>query len=363
VSASCSGRELRLPAFDTRPAYSAHRIGECEVVEGTDRPCDPPRVLRVDVIWNPFTDLVPRNMRPRADEVLVGGEEARAKKRTRNLALLSFGGEAEADECELDAAPRVKHRSVHDVVAEDDPLLARAGSGAEEAALEDAAAEAERAELARSVRAKLAPRATAGGEAVDAAGDFDAVMRSRLAEKRRELAERPVAALVDPPPAAPSARVGKAQKAAAAQLREAEQLRRLGLTKAAAALAADVAGLYSEGEVRRRVVKHRKLSTQDREAETLSKLARFAAGKGGVSSATVAGVSEPAEREGHVGISRFAAQGLYYAAEADDDGWKTHAFTFAVDKLAGGDASGRLASDYEVIDPRRGGKGQEKGRD
>lgn len=334
------------------------------MVEGTDRPCDPPRVLRVDVIWNPFTDLVPRNMRPRADEVLVGGEEARAKKRTRNLALLSFGGEAEADECELDAAPRVKHRSVHDVVAEDDPLLARAGSCAEEAALEDAAAEAEQAELARSVRAKLAPRATAGEDAVDAAGDFDAVMRSRLAEKRRELglAERPVAALVDPPPAAPSARVGKAQKAAAAQLREAEQLRRLGLTKAAAALAADAAGLYTEGEVRRREAKHRKLSTKDREAETLAKLARFAASKGGGAPATVAGVSEPAERKGHVGISRFAAQGLYYAAEdAAEDGWQTHAFTFAADKLAGGDASGRLASDYEVIDPRRGGK--EKGRD
>jgi peptidyl-prolyl cis-trans isomerase SDCCAG10 len=39
--------------------YNAIRMGEAEV-DGEDRPVDPIRLLKIDVVWNPFEDIVPR---------------------------------------------------------------------------------------------------------------------------------------------------------------------------------------------------------------------------------------------------------------------------------------------------------------
>jgi hypothetical protein len=172
----------------------------------------------------------------------------------------------------------------------------------------------------------------------------------------------PTAVPVRDPPLAPPA-VGREvndEKAAAALQREAEKLRRLGLTKVAKQIAADAA-LYTAGEAKRREVKHRKLSTKDREADTLAKLAMF---KTSALLANQPSSNRPAalvsEREGHTGVARFAAQGLYYA-EADDEAagcWRTHQFKPHPERPSGdaGDASGRKASDYEVVDPRAAGR-------
>ncbi len=104
--------------------YNVLQIGECEVAEGTDRPVEPPTIQRIDVVWNPFEDIVPRNMKPIASELLIGGEgEERGTRKRKNLALLSFGDEAEEEEEAVAAAPRARVKSIHDAVQDDARLV------------------------------------------------------------------------------------------------------------------------------------------------------------------------------------------------------------------------------------------------
>ena len=111
--------------------YNALKIGELEVEEGTDRPAEPPTIQRIEVVWNPFEDITPRNMKPLPSEVVVGGTgDAPVERKRKNLALLSFGDEAEEEEEAIAAAPRARVKSIHDAV-EDDARLVKAGTSAE----------------------------------------------------------------------------------------------------------------------------------------------------------------------------------------------------------------------------------------
>lgn len=101
--------------------YNLARFNELET-EGDDRPVDPPRVVRADVLWNPFEDIKPRVDR----EALEAAAEAAAKaksevaakkqrKGAKNFALISFGDEAEEeDAAEVEAAAKI--RSAHDAL-------------------------------------------------------------------------------------------------------------------------------------------------------------------------------------------------------------------------------------------------------
>jgi peptidyl-prolyl cis-trans isomerase SDCCAG10 len=42
--------------------YNVTNMAEVDV-DDNDRPYDPPRVLSVEVLWNPFEDIVPRMQR------------------------------------------------------------------------------------------------------------------------------------------------------------------------------------------------------------------------------------------------------------------------------------------------------------
>ncbi len=354
--------------------YNALKIGELEVVEGTDRPVEPPHIVRVDVVWNPFEDIVPRNLRPRAEEVIVGGvgeEEARGKKR-KNLALLSFGDEAEAEEEELQAAPKPRVKSIHDAV-EDDARLVKAGTAAEEEVRAKLDAEWERERAARAVRSKLAGTREQAGEQAEqqpAGGDedqdFEGRMRQKILDKRRELgaaapSARPDTAAAEAGKGGETAAEKEARRAArrrekeeaeaAKRAAEAEKLRRLGLTK----LAAEDAALYTAGEVKRREIKHKRAHTADRENETLAKLAKFQQSLASTAPGAVPAAPAP-EREGAAGLTRFVAEGLYYAASdpEDDDptAWRRHALRFdAANAAKDGKAFAPSADDYVVVDP------------
>jgi peptidyl-prolyl cis-trans isomerase SDCCAG10 len=319
--------------------YNCIKMGELECIEGTDRPAEPARILRCDVVWNPFEDIVPRNLRHRdADVVLVDNAEAGVKKR-KNLALLSFGDDAEEEE----EAPPAKRggKSIHDVV-EDDARLVKAGTADEEAVKAQLEEEWEREQAARAVRSKLAGPSgeqKAAGEPDD--GDFEARMRRQILDKRSALA----GALPPPPPLPPppqqaavaddaaakeARRREKEARLEAKRVAEADKLRRLGLTK----LAADK-GLYTPGELKRREIKLRKEGIAEREKETLAKLQRFQQGLSAPlpppasDAAPSAAAAAADEREGGTEVTRFRSEGLYYADSDDDDGdWRTHALHF-----------------------------------
>jgi peptidyl-prolyl cis-trans isomerase SDCCAG10 len=65
-------------------------------VDSEDRPLEPPKILRTEVLYNPFDDIVPRERKKEEEKVVVQREKGK-----KNFKLLSFGGEAEEDEEEF----------------------------------------------------------------------------------------------------------------------------------------------------------------------------------------------------------------------------------------------------------------------
>ncbi|CAD7006663.1 unnamed protein product [Ceratitis capitata] len=92
------------------------------LVDHNERPMYPQKILRAEILNNPFEDIVPRKL---AKEV----KKEKTKKRekgVKNFGLLSFGEEAEEDEVETNEFVQKnagKAKSMHDVV--DDPKLSK----------------------------------------------------------------------------------------------------------------------------------------------------------------------------------------------------------------------------------------------
>ena len=105
--------------------YNLLRFNDVEV-DADDRPEDAVTLRRADVLWNPFEDIAPRVDREAreaaaAEAAQRAAREAKEARRkgAKNLSLISFGDEAEADE-EAAAAP-IHIASAHDVL--EDPRL------------------------------------------------------------------------------------------------------------------------------------------------------------------------------------------------------------------------------------------------
>ena len=257
--------------------YNALQIAEMET-EG-DRPVEPhPKILKTEVLWNPFDDIVPRHAdEPLADDVADADAAPRKKKKQKKkLNLLSFGEEAgEEEDAELATMARPKVTSAHDAASdapatEGDGRLAKPGSAEEAAALDrDEDELARRKAFRERMRRKLAAREDAAARGVahesdgdgddapglDAAGAFEAKMRASVAAGD--------AAGADAVAAATEAATRDAEKAEKAEAKAARrrgarprsarrrrrELRKLGIGKAT--LDASDAGLMTEREARR----------------------------------------------------------------------------------------------------------------
>ncbi|GAB4822798.1 hypothetical protein N2152v2_009844 [Parachlorella kessleri] len=196
--------------------YNLMRFNELEV-DDNDRPMDPPRVVRADVLWNPFDDIKPRVDRD-AKEAAVEVEKAqqaqrekKERKAAKNFKLISFGEEAEEEEAAAGAAAAgagAKIRSAHDVL-EDERLSKEAALQVDLEKVREAVRAAKRAKRAGGALDEAAPSdgQEAAGTAADGpdsgdgeaaadaegggGGDFDARMRAKLAGRRRELGHEP----------------------------------------------------------------------------------------------------------------------------------------------------------------------------
>lgn len=95
--------------------FNALRMGDIEA-DKDDRPLEPPRLISVEVLLNPFDDIVPRNLSGRgsakseaeaaaaaADAAAAATKKRRKKQGKKDFKLLSFGEEADQEEKELDA--------------------------------------------------------------------------------------------------------------------------------------------------------------------------------------------------------------------------------------------------------------------
>lgn len=96
---------------------------EDALVNKDERPLYPQRIIKAEILYNPFPDIVPRT-RLDTREDKVGRSKKEKKAGVKNFKLLSFGEEAEEDEEESSEANRRysgRSKSTHDIL--NDPHL------------------------------------------------------------------------------------------------------------------------------------------------------------------------------------------------------------------------------------------------
>ncbi|XP_052862679.1 spliceosome-associated protein CWC27 homolog [Anopheles cruzii] len=108
--------------------YNMLKLEEGEVYEN-ERPHFPHRIIRSEVLSNPFDDIVPRKAADQAKQPAdEGARKRRKEKGVKNFGLLSFGDEAEEEEQEVNVliqktSSNARGKSSHDVL--DDPKLSK----------------------------------------------------------------------------------------------------------------------------------------------------------------------------------------------------------------------------------------------
>ncbi|XP_065838064.1 spliceosome-associated protein CWC27 homolog isoform X2 [Oscarella lobularis] len=105
--------------------FNMLRLADREIGEN-DRPLEPPRIIKTEILANPFDDIVPRETSSLATATASDEFVKQSKsKATKNFSLLSFGDEAEEDDEESTALSTVqKIKSSHDVLTDDPKLSA-----------------------------------------------------------------------------------------------------------------------------------------------------------------------------------------------------------------------------------------------
>ncbi|KAL7159172.1 hypothetical protein ABFS83_01G010500 [Erythranthe nasuta] len=173
--------------------YNLLQLGEVETGKD-DRPLDPlPKILSVEVLWNPFDDIVPRRMQAKSLPSLETKETK--QKVTKKLNLLSFGEEAEEEEKEL-AAVSTRIRSSHDVL--NDPRLLKEDLGNDLNSAQGQKSKDAQLMVREALSSKKEHREELGGglsESPDNSdeddGNFDARMRQQILKRRKELGDLP----------------------------------------------------------------------------------------------------------------------------------------------------------------------------
>jgi len=179
--------------------YNLTRLGEVET-DKDDRPLDPPpKITSVEVLWNPFDDIVPRAAPAKVlpSSTVEADNKASKKKAVKKLNLLSFGEEAEEEENQL-ASVKTKIKSSHDVL--DDPRLLKGENRSKELDLSEVKANRD---LQLSVREALSSKREVFlkesqteephyySDDDDDEASFDVRMRLQILSKRKELGDLP----------------------------------------------------------------------------------------------------------------------------------------------------------------------------
>lgn len=336
--------------------YNLLRLGEVET-DKDDRPLDPPpKIASLEVVWNPFDDIIPREIFKKVPEAATDGANKESKKKAvKKLNLLSFGEEAEEEEKEL-AAVKQKIKSSHDVL--NDPRLLKEEDLSKEM---DPAELKSKREAQLSVRGALSlkkekfqkdaadglPDARVGGDDDDEDENeddfsFDARMRQQILKKRMEMGD---------PPAKPKSQIGasKAKDQEKSALRsdpessdDQKKVGKLSMKKkgiGSEARADRMANadtdlqLLNNSERERLLQKQKKRRIKGREDDVLAKLEAFKK-----KSSLSAKSDEPhATSESRVG--------------EDLSDWRTVCLKFAPDSKKDNMSRNEDVNDYAVVDP------------
>ncbi|XP_003785914.1 peptidyl-prolyl cis-trans isomerase CWC27 homolog isoform X2 [Otolemur garnettii] len=104
--------------------YNMLRLTEVDI-DNEERPRNPHRIRSCEVLFNPFDDIIPREIKKPKKEKPEEEVKKLKPKGTKNFSLLSFGEEAEEEEEEVNRVSQSmkgKSKSSHDLL-KDDPHL------------------------------------------------------------------------------------------------------------------------------------------------------------------------------------------------------------------------------------------------
>ncbi|KAL6008087.1 cytochrome P450 monooxygenase 57 [Asimina triloba] len=353
--------------------FNLLRLGDIET-DKNDRPLDPPpKIISVEVLWNPFDDIILRKAPEKSVPYSAADTKLKDQQRkaVKKLNLLSFGEEAEEEEKQL-AAVKEKIKSSHDVL--NDPRLLK------EAPKEELNEQEIKRKKDRqiAVREALASKRDDTGRQSDInqsgaddpsdddEANFDARMRQQIIRRRKELGDIPSQQKAtdeesrkkEHGPASPSISVPNDIVSEVSFLRndsedserkvskkEKLSMKKKGIGSEARAerMAAANEDLQLLGDVegRRQMQKEKKRRLQGHAEDTLAKLERF---KKSLVSRQTAPINEEPNNDN----------------EEDESGWTAHPLKFVPD-LASKDAMARKddPNEYVVHDPLLE-KGKEK---
>lgn len=92
------------------------------LVDRNDKPKDPPKIVKTEILSNPFDDILPRATSSSNKKSKKKEENVDQVKGKKDFTLLSFGDEAEEEEELLSSEFKGKSKSSHDLLT-DDPKL------------------------------------------------------------------------------------------------------------------------------------------------------------------------------------------------------------------------------------------------
>ncbi|PKA57299.1 Peptidyl-prolyl cis-trans isomerase-like 2 [Apostasia shenzhenica] len=347
--------------------FNLLRLGEVDTGKD-DRPTYPvPKILSVEVLWNPFDDIVLRQM---PEKLLPQAKSDDAKKEQtmraiKKLNVLSFGEEVEEDEKELENM-KDKIKSIHDVL--DDPRFLK-GQQTKDNLVNLKEAEKNK-EIQRSVRDALNSKRNDSNndqkfdrpDAFDYSDDdddeakFDARMRSQILKKRREQGDThshenqlatsgtEVFYIIDEIISFSS---GKEEDGVEDQKSKVEKLSMKKKGTGSEARAEEMAKadsdlqLLSHAEQERQIKKQKKRRLQGREEETLARLEKFTKSMFNTLSTSTSKASKDNGAE-------------------DESGWMTNQLTFVPEPVEKNTMARKDdPNEYVVVDPLLE-KGKEK---
>ncbi|CAO2175521.1 unnamed protein product [Urochloa humidicola] len=338
-----------------------------------DRPVYAQKILSVEVLWDPFEDIVPRQLK-KADSVAKSDAEVKPKKKAvKQLNVLSFGDEVEEEENEAASSVQAKIKSIHDVL--DDPRFLK---GEPEDVQLSKEQEEKKKDTILSVRDALISKKVDSRESEHAAEsddypedeneeDFDNRMRSQILKKRRELGDvrpretskadkphRKDKELPDRRSSIEHRRDNDDDDDDEHDLQKSKKLslKKKGIGSEASAERMSKADanlqLLNPAEQERHLQKQKKRRLQGREDETLAKLQKFKASFLSKNTAT-----DPVKEK------NLTTDKVEKEAEEDYTGWHTNRLSFLSDSSKDGMARKDDPDDYVVVDPLLE-KGKEK---
>ncbi|XP_006875357.1 PREDICTED: peptidyl-prolyl cis-trans isomerase CWC27 homolog [Chrysochloris asiatica] len=312
--------------------YNMLRLTEVDI-DDEERPRNPHKIKNCEVLFNPFDDIIPREIKKPKKEKPDEDVKKLKPKGTKNFSLLSFGEEAEEEEEEVNRVSQSmkgKSKSSHDLL-KDDPHLSSVPAVESE---KDAAGDLDDDEEDESAECD---------EYID--DDEKNLMRERIAKKLKK----------DPGTSVKPAGEGEVEKKSVSRSeelrKEARQLKRelLAAKQKKVENSAKQADKRSEeeeatsdgavAEYKREKQKYEALRKQQakkgtsREEQTLALLNQF-------KSKLTQAIAETPEND------------ISEAEVEDDEGWMSHVLQFEDKSRKVKDASMQDSDTFEIYDPR-----------